>query len=269
VVMVLRWLLVTLLRSRAKSKNKDRRSAINHTKNMFNFVFIVLLFVIWAGELQNFALSVAAFAVAIVLAMREFIQCIIGFFYLMSSRAFTVGDWVQIEKQGGEVSQIDYIKTTLLEVDLHTYEYTGKTLIIPNNRLVTNTIKNLNFLKRYANHKFIITRDSSVNPFMFLKEIRQKANEYCQEFIDVATRYNQIIERRLDVIIAGPEPHIHISTTELGDTAVDFTIFCPTEKALEIEQKLTQDFLRLWFAQKEASQHTLAVTDEGAGNENS
>lgn len=64
-------------------------------------------------------------------------------------------------------------------------------------------------------------------------------------------RYNQLIESRLDIKIAGPEPHIQIATSELGDIQVFFTIFCPTESAMEIEQKLTADFMRLWFQKKE------------------
>jgi hypothetical protein len=93
-------------------------------------------------------------------------------------------------------------------------------------------------------------RDSSVNPFDFIDELQDKAHEYCDDFKDVAIRYNQLIESRLDVSIAGPEPHIQIATSELGDTQVFFTIFCPTEKALEIEQKLTADFMKLWFDRK-------------------
>ena len=59
-----------------------------------------------------------------------------------------------------------------------------------------------------------------------------------------------MIENRLDISISGPEPHIQVATSELGDTQVIFSIFCPTEKALEIEQKLTADFMQLWFAKK-------------------
>ena len=105
-------------------------------------------------------------------------------------------------------------------------------------------------MKRYAMHHFTIVRDSSVNPFTFIDELQDKAHEYCDDFRDVAIRYNQLIETRLDINIAGPEPHIQVATSELGDTQVIFTIFCPTEKALVIEQQLTSDFMTLWFGHK-------------------
>ena len=60
-----------------------------------------------------------------------------------------------------------------------------------------------------------------------------------------------MIERRLDVTITGPDPKIKVSTTELGDTEIEITIFCPTERAIEIEQAIYADFMRHWYAQKD------------------
>jgi small-conductance mechanosensitive channel len=208
------------------------------------------LFSLWAEEMQTFAFSIAAFSVAIVLATREFIQCVIGFFYLVSTRPFRIGDWIEVDHFVGEVSATDWIKTTLLEVNIQSYEYTGKTLFIPNNKLMTSPIKNLNFLKRYATHHFIITRDQSVNPFVFIDKIVENAKSYCADFYDVAVRYNHMIERRLEITIAGPDPHIKVSTTELGDTEIGITIFCPTERAIEIEQAIYADFMEHWYSEK-------------------
>lgn len=147
----------------------------------------------------------------------------------------------------------DWAKLTLLEVNVDDYQYTGKTLYLPNSQLITSVIKNLNFLKRYAMHHFTIVRDDSVNPFEFIDELYTRASLYCSDFKEVAIRYNQLIENRLEVNITGPEPHIQVATSEVGDTQIFFTIFCPTEIALEIEQKLTADFMTLWFKQKMVS----------------
>lgn len=245
-----KYVLVNLLSKHAKKKGEDKRDLVNNIKNFFNLVIIFALFSFWAAEMQEFAFSIAAFSVAIVLATREFIQCVIGFFYLVSTRPFRVGDWIEVEQFVGEVSATDWIKTTLLEVNIETYEYTGKTLFIPNNKLMTSPIKNLNFLKRYATHHFIITRDQSVNPFVFIDKIIENAKAYCADFYDVAVRYNKMIERRLDITIAGPDPHIKISTTELGDTEIEITIFCPTDRAIEIEQAIYADFMGHWYSEK-------------------
>lgn len=247
IIFLIKYSIVKVIKRKSK---KNKRPQINMVNNIFTILIIITLFNIWSEEIQKFAFSIAAFIVAIVLATREFIQCFIGFIYLLSSRPFRIGDWVQVGNHYGEVHSTDWAKLTLLEVDKDDYQYTGKTLYLPNSQLITSVIKNLNFLKRYAMHHFTIVRDNSVNPFEFIDELYERAHLYCDNFKDVAIRYNQLIENRLDISIAGPDPHIQIATSELGDTQVFFTIFCPTEKAMEIEQKLTSDFMKLWFERK-------------------
>ena len=252
VLILCKLLLVRLI---TKKQKHDKRLKINMVNNIVTILILVSIANIWAVEIQKFAFSIAAFIVAIVLATREFIQCVIGFFYIISTRPFRIGDWIQVGEHYGEVHSTDWAKLTLLEVNIDAYEYTGKTLYLPNSRLITSPIKNLNFLKRYAMHHFTITRDGSVNPYVFLDVLYQKAYEYCADFKEVAIRYNQLIESRLDINIAGPEPHIQVATSDVGDTQVIFTIFCPTERAMEIEQCLTGDFMKFWFAQKALSKN--------------
>ncbi|WP_422380287.1 mechanosensitive ion channel family protein [Marinicellulosiphila megalodicopiae] len=243
--------LIVLIRYRAKKKQKEHRSLTNAIKNISNLAVLILLFYLWSPELQDFAISIAAFMVAIVLATREFIQCFIGFLYITSTNPFRVGDWVQTKDHCGEVISTDWAKLTMLEVDIATYSYTGKTLFIPNNQLITSPIKNLNFLKRYVSHSFTITMNSDYQPYKYKAKLLKVAKKYCKDFQTVAERYNAIIERSLDVTIPGPEPEISITTTQMGRINTTFVIFCPTEKSFEIEEKLTEYFFNLVEASKQ------------------
>lgn len=242
-VIIIKLAFVKLIQRKFK---QNKRLRINMANNIFTIAVIIIIFNVWSLEIQKFAFSIAAFIVAIVLATREFIQCFIGFVYILSSRPFRIGDWIQVGHYYGEVHSTDWAKLTLLEVNIEDYQYTGKTLYLPNSQLITAAIKNLNFLKRYAMHHFTIVRDGSVNPFEFIDALLENAHKYCADFHDVAVRYNHLIENRLEVKIAGPEPHIQVSTSDIGNTQVRFTIFCPTDKALAIEQKLTSDFMTMW-----------------------
>ncbi|NVJ62286.1 MAG: mechanosensitive ion channel family protein [Gammaproteobacteria bacterium] len=247
VVVAIREWVINYVRKRAKRKGKDRRSTISSIRNFTNFLGFILIFILWSDDIKDFALSIAAFTVAIILATREYIQCLLGFVYLSSVRAFSVGDWIEIDGQYGEVASRDWLKVTLLEVDNKAYSYTGKTASIPNNRFVTQAVKNLNYLRRYATHTFHITVEPVKNIFQLKSPLLEKAKEYCEPFHDVATRYSLLIEKRLDVPIAGPEPDIQIHTNELAHLVMEITVFCPTELAVEIEQKLTQDFFHLYY----------------------
>ncbi len=93
IFVVAKQILIKMIKRKSKS---DKRIRINMVNNIFTLSLIVALFNIWSYEIQKFAFSIAAFIVAIVLATREFIQCFIGFVYLLSSRPFRIGDWIQV-----------------------------------------------------------------------------------------------------------------------------------------------------------------------------
>ena len=161
----IRWIIVRHLSNRPSGDDDLPKRWINTAKNTINLVIMIGLIIIWLSELRFMALSIAAFAVALVVATREFIQCFLGSVYQASNRTFSVGDWIRIGNHYGEVVRSDWLSTTLLEIDLDsmTYGYTGKTLVIPNNQLVTNTVQNLNFMRRYVSHSFSITREAEHN----------------------------------------------------------------------------------------------------------
>jgi small-conductance mechanosensitive channel len=249
--LIIKKVLVRYFKKRPYGDDKDSRFMVNAIGNIINLGLVIALFSLWFTELQQFAFSIAAFVVAIVLATRELIQCIIGFIYLSSTTPFRIGDWVETGKHTGEVTSTDWMKITLLEVSTDGYGYTGKTVFIPNSQLMTQPIKNLNFMRRYLNHSFsIIKNDARFNPFVLAEPMMNKAEQYCGLFNDVAERYNVLIQNRLDINISGPEPEIEFSTTELGRIKATISIFCPTEQAKVIEQKLINDYFSQWEIEK-------------------
>ncbi len=246
VAILLRFIVSKLSHKRSQQQDFENRHFSHSIRHLINLVTLLLLLVLWGAEIQNFALSLAAFAVAIVLALREFIQSIIGFFYLVTTRPFRVGDWIEVDEDYGEVAKIDWVKTTLIQIDINKYQLTRSTIAIPNSKLVVSTITNLNFIKRYVTHTFSIVREEKYNGFRLYESLMEKAKHYCEGFSEVAARYNSILERRLDAKITDIDPEIRFSTTELGHFKADITLFCPTESALELERKLSSDFLDLW-----------------------
>ncbi|MFT5164129.1 MAG: small-conductance mechanosensitive channel [Alteromonadaceae bacterium] len=268
ITMLVRWLVIRQLKRRPKDEDQIPKRWISRVKNATVLLITVGLVVIWLFELRYFALSIAAFAVALVIAIREYIQSVLGSMYQSATKMFVIGDWIEIGIYCGEVVSNDWLTTTLLEVDMESasYCYTGKTLIIPNNLFVSNTVTNLNFMRRYINHTFCIVRDADqVNVVSAKSLILEKAVEYCMPFSDVAQRYSSMIESRLDVTIGGPEPSVRIGTNSLGKNQFEVTIFCPTHEEVTIEQRLIEDFMLFWYAQvdehsaKKAANNTIVT----------
>ncbi len=252
-MLALRWGISRFLEKRSGGDSEVLQSWRNSLNNVTQLLIVIGLIIIWVAELRYAALSVAAFIAAIVIATREFIQNFLGALYITSSRPFAIGDWVSIHGQVGEAVRSDWLTTTLLEVDFEnkTYAYTGRTLVVPNNQFVTNTVQNLNFMRRYIAHTFDIVREpDEINPFEAKAMILAKAEEYCSGFNHVAERYNSKIEMKLGGDIAGPETSVRISSTNIGKNVIRVSIFCPTAEVVSIEQKITEDFMAWWYAEK-------------------
>jgi small-conductance mechanosensitive channel len=264
VAMLVRWLVIRYLKQRPIDEDQLPKRWINRVKNATNLFIFIGLIVIWLFELRYFALSIAAFAVSLVIATREYIQCLLGSLYQTSTKMFDIGDWINVGGHCGEVVSSDWLSTTLMEVDIdsNSYSYSGKTLIIPNNKFVTTTVTNLNFMRRYINHTFSIIRDAEpVNVVQAKSVLLDKAQHYCQPFSEVAQRYSTLIENRLGVTIGGPDASVRLSTTRLGKNVFEITIFCPTHEAVTIEQQLVEDFMTFWYGQLEKFPQQKAARD--------
>lgn len=251
---LVRYVLVLLFRKTSWPR-QDIRRRVHKVHNVTNLLIVIGLFAIWVSELRNFALSIAAFSVAIVIALRDVVACLVGGLYQASMRSFTIGDWVRIGDQFGEVIDNNWLSTTLLEIDPHGLGngYTGTTLYVPNNAFFTQPVKNFNFMRRYIEHTFSIVRENKgENPFAIKPYITERVLEHCESFKEVAERYCKLIESRMGVDLAGTEPKIKFSTSELGHNVLTITLFCPREEATDIEQKVTEDFYRFWYGKSDS-----------------
>ncbi len=78
----------------------------------------------------------------------------------------------------------------------------------------------------------------------------ESVNNCCKHFREVGRRYNQMLEKQLDIEIPGPDPSIHISSTDLGKNIITIRLFCPTQEVEEIEQIITEKFMSIWYSER-------------------
>ncbi len=222
-----------------------QRKWMSRTKNGTFILILMILFMLWQTEINKFALSVTAIAIAIVVASKEIILCFTGSIQRASSRSFVIGDWIEVGQLCGEVIEHNLMATVIQEIDLHhgQYHYTGKTATLPNSMFFTYAVKNLNFMKRYVYHNFHITVVEFFNLYSLFPELHEKIEAHCEDFHEVAKRYNNIIEKHAGVDLPGPEPHIHINSGPAGEQNIHIMIFCPTERASHLEQLIREDFM--------------------------
>jgi len=259
IISLIRRLILSMIRGDDAFVSEDQRSWMSRTKNGSFITLVLLLFVLWQSEINEFALSVTAIAVAIVVASKEIILCFTGSIQRASSRSFRIGDWIEVGKICGEVIEHNMMATVIQEIDLYhgQYHYTGKTATLPNSMFFTYPVKNLNFMKRYVYHDFAIIVPKFVNLYPLVPLMLEKIDEHINYFSEVAKRYNAMIEKHAGVDLPGSEPHIHITSGGTGEQVVHFMLFCPTDKATHLEQEIRADFMALYvqhFPEKKAEE---------------
>ena len=205
-------------------------------RNVLSAAIVLGLFVVWAPEIEQFALSITAFVVALVIATKELILCLSGSTWRRTSRAFDVGDWVEIGGHSGEVIDETLFVTQLQEIEGREYRYTGRTVAVPNSLLLTQPVINHNFRKRFLEHEFTLHAPADAPALAMRDAIAAALNAEATAFEAVARRYAAVIEKRAGVKLPDPAPTVRIETNLYGIIGFRCALFCPRDKAAEIEQ---------------------------------
>lgn len=242
---IARKIAVGAIRARGELPAYNQRRLIASSRNVFLILLLVGLVLIWAPQLRTFALSLTAVAVAIVVATKELILCLSGAVLRATTRAFTVGDWIEVGGIRGEVTDHTALATTLHEFGAgpHAYMPTGRTIVLPNSMLLTTPVLNQTAFRDHTFHRFAVTLD----PAPDIRGARAAAQEIVRRrfapFSEGATRANAAIERRTHADIPDPAPVIRFCTTDIGKFRIEVTLFCPSQEAERLESEITCDLL--------------------------
>ncbi len=245
-IVVTRGFLIRRVRKDAEVLGKDQRRWIIRIKNTAVILALLGLVLIWAPQLHTFAISIAAFAVALVVATKEMILCLTGAIMRATSQPFKVGDWVTIDGITGEVVDLDAFAFRLQEVDMEgkTYQFTGRTITIPNSKLFTSNVENANFFKTYIFEDVrVAVQYTDVDPGAALDVLKSIAETHFEPHRKDAVAFNKRIRRRAGIDVGSAEPVFDLTTSELGHYQFHVRFFLPTALAAKIGSDISTDFL--------------------------
>lgn len=240
------------MRSQDSFLSHSRRRVLSNVRNAILFLILVGLALIWAPALRTFALSLTAFLVAIIFATKELILCLSGGLLRASSGAVRVGDWVDINGIHGEVVHQDIFTMHIQEIpsDGRSYDYTGRTVTVPNSLLLTAAVKNENFFNKYVYHQFQIVIDADLDHRAVEKAVIDSLNAQMAAHHDLAARYNHVIEKKAGIDMQDIDPRANIDITNEGRVRIRFVAFMPTRLAVKFEQEAVRAGLDYIFAAK-------------------
>ena len=248
ILLVVRFLAGHAIRSRTDAAPHVQRRWTATVRNLLFFLAVIGLVLI-------------AVAVAVVVATKELILCFSGSFMRASSRAFSVGDWIEVAGLRGEVIDHNVFVTTLHEFEPApgSFAYTGRTAVVPNSAFFASPIRNDSLMRDYTYHSFLLTLDPVVDVFAERQAIEEIVARHHAPFREQAARANASKERRHGIDLLDPQLRVGFRTTELGKYGIGITLFCPTEAAERLENDITCDVMS--FLHGIASRPDPASTD--------
>ncbi|MDT3779634.1 mechanosensitive ion channel family protein [Nitrospira sp. MA-1] len=248
----------SLFRTTELSVETQRRWAVN-LRNGLLFLFILGMIFIWAPQLQTFAVSVFAVAVAFVLATKEIIDCLSGSALRVLTKTYSLGDRIEIGGIRGNVVDHNALTTTVLEIGpgQTSHQYTGRAMVIPNSFIFDHPLTNETYSKKYRLH--IVTVPLSTDDDWKTAErlLLQAGEEEAAPFINEARTYLKKLEGKLWLDAPSVEPRVTIQLPEPGRINLLLRVPCPTQYPSRLEQAILRKFLAEFsFAPRLITQET-------------
>ena len=222
-------LIFMLIKSITKKYIKEESFYLaNKILNFLNITVILIIISFYYIDNATYLITILGFASAgIAIAMKDWFMNIFGWFVIMTSGNFKVGDRIKIYLQNGQVKIVgDIIDITMTriviyeDVTLTTYMYNrraGRIVFVPNNVIFTNPIFN------YTHHglstvwdgiDITITFDSNYKKATYL--VKEIVNKYSKGYTDITKRRLQKLKLIYNIKNSNVEPRVYTFIEENG-----------------------------------------------------
>ena len=200
-------------------------------RNALLLVAMVGLLMIWAPQLRTFALSLTAVAVAVVVATKELLLCLSGSAFRTFTRAYSIGDIIEIGEYRGEVIDINLLASRLKEIERRegSIRPLRQIVVVPHSLLFSNPVRILARADTLAEHVFSLVFETKLDLFSRLEEIGSVAQS---AFRDALPRHAP------DGPASARDLSVAVRTTELGRLKLEFAFRSRLEAAAHTENAI-------------------------------
>lgn len=244
-VVIVRTLIVRSISRNAALTMEAKRRWVVSARNTMVFVFLVGLVVIWAHELQAFAVSLVALAAAFVLATKELILCWSGAALRVGGKVYSVGDRIQIAGHRGVVLDHDIFTTKLLEIGpgQSSHLYTGRVTVFPNSMLFTSALVKENPNQEYGLYTLTVPLSAQDEWKEAERRLLEAGKAECSPFMAEASRHMKLLEQQNLLEAPSPEPRVTIQLSELSRILLVLRFPAPDRGRSRIEQAILRRYL--------------------------
>ncbi|AVG17352.1 mechanosensitive ion channel family protein [Chromobacterium vaccinii] len=244
-LLIIRVAVDRLLAANSGVPVEERRRWSVNTRNGLFLAGLAGIGLIWANELQTLAVSMLAFAAALILATKELIMCLSGGVVRQMSNSYGLGDHIELGAVRGRVVDIGLLSTTVMEIGPNhsSHQMTGRALTFPNSLLLSTPVIRENYMGEYVMHIINVPLAYTVPPVQAERLLMGAAEEACDCHVDVARRHMEDMAKRYLVDIPSVEPRISIQPIDEKRYQLILRIAIPARERQRIEQAILHKFM--------------------------
>ncbi|MGB0679598.1 MAG: mechanosensitive ion channel domain-containing protein [Polyangiales bacterium] len=244
VAVLLRGIVLGTVRRTPWATDRIRLRWIVLVKRLFFLVLLLGLVIIWARELRQLAFSIAAVAVAFVLALKEIILCVMGAIFRASTHAFTVGDRIEMAGCRGDVVDYGLLGTTVLEIGPG-HQRTGRCLSLPNSLFLTTPIVNETYTAAYVLHVIELPLRRQADYVKMEALLLQVAHQVCAPYFQPARVQMAKLAHEHGLSAPQVEPRVSIRLPDAEHLRLLLRVPVPAREKGRVEQEILRQVLRV------------------------
>ena len=247
----IRWLMIRTLQQINFKAQERKQKWLSVVRKTTLLLIIIMFFMMWGDELRTIAFSLAAVAVAFVVAFKEIIMCLIGGILKATTGMFELGDRITISGKRGEVLEHNFLNTTLLEIGPgdQSNQFTGKQIKVPNTHLVTESIFVLPKGDNYNLNIFVIPSALDENIFKKQKILLESANMVCNPYFKTAEENITYRSQKQGVKTPDLKPRVLYEIPDPKTVHYHIRMPMPFDQLTRTENKIKDIYLSECFKQ--------------------
>lgn len=219
-----------------------KRARLVWMKNFLWSVGTVVVVSIWASKIAGFALSLAAFAGAIIIVSKDLIICILGYFVIGLTKPFKIGQFIEVNGFSGRVIDMDLFFITLVETS-SAKQLTGKTISVPNSLVISTGVRNMSATGEYIIDLYRITVPFDCDFKIAESSAISAAESATSSWMVLAEEHFKKIEDVDYIDLPSSRPKVLWEPLDSRGHVLTIRFACPVERRVSTEQEI---FRRFW-----------------------
>ena len=250
VVLILARVLAVLLDEALEKMGVPAKKKVI-TVSAFKISILALGFVGIASKFLNvimpFAVSLGIIGFALTFSLQYPLSNFVGWFYIMASRTFSIGDLVRIGENKGSILSIGYLTTKIVDMDDYGNP-SGRILTIPNSTALSSSISSWVTPPSFWDEvSFILAYESDLK---YVREIMIKIAKDVQKDQKLDSAVDGYLHLYEEIGRHGVscEPSVVIDTVEGGWVRARLLYLTPLGARFKIKTIITEKILEVFNA---------------------